>query len=67
VDPAVVPVRVLLGEAQNQDSNGPDGARSAWAFLPRHPGVASAHEVAVPAQDRVRADQQTESVQGLAC
>ncbi|SMD24739.1 hypothetical protein SAMN05661093_08745 [Kibdelosporangium aridum] len=66
VDAAVAPVQVLVREAQNQHSNGSDGAGSARAFWSRRPGVVSAEEVAMPAQDRVWADQQTKPVQGVA-
>ncbi len=66
MDAPVAPVRVLLGQAQNQLSNGPDGAWSARAFRSRHSGVASPVQVSVPAQDRIRAHQQTEPVQDLA-
>jgi hypothetical protein len=42
VDAAVDLTGVLLGQAQDQDSNGPDGAWSARAFRARHSGVVSA-------------------------
>jgi hypothetical protein len=66
VDAAVAPVRVLLGQAQNQHANRPDAARLARAFRPGHRRVVSAEQVAVLAQDPIRAGQQTESAQDLA-
>src|SRR5688572_2807125 len=59
---AVAPARVLLRQAQDQDSHGSDGARLARAVRSGHAGVASAYKVAVPTQDGVRAYQQAESV-----
>jgi hypothetical protein len=53
----VAPARVLLGEAEDQDSYGSDGAWPVWAVWSGHLGVVSAYQVAVPAQDRVWAYQ----------
>ncbi len=65
MDATVTPTRVLLRQAQDQDSDGPDGAGPSRAFGSGHGGVSSAEQLAVPAQDRVWAHQQTKSVQGL--
>jgi hypothetical protein len=65
VDPAVAPARVLLRQAKDQDSDGLYGAGPSRTFRSGHRGVASAEQVAVPAQDGVRAHQQTEPAQGL--
>ncbi|MFD1046686.1 hypothetical protein ACFQ1S_14560 [Kibdelosporangium lantanae] len=56
VDAAITPARVLLRQAQDQDSHRPDGARPSRAFRSGHLGVVSPEQVAVPAQDGVRAD-----------
>src|SRR5882762_9352272 len=66
VDAAVAPVRVLLGQAQDQDSDGSYGAWSARGFRTGRAGVTPAERVAVPAQDRIRAHQQAKPAQGLA-
>jgi len=43
----------------------PYGARSCWVFRLGHGGVASADQVAVPAQDGVGAYREAEFVHGL--
>jgi hypothetical protein len=66
VDASVAPARILLCEVQDEHPHGVDGARPAGTFRSGHRSVASAEQVAVPAQDGVRAYHQSESVQFLA-
>ena len=59
VDALVPPVRVLAGEPQDESSGAAVGRWSAAAFRSGGSGVVAA-EVAVPAQDGVRGDDQVE-------
>jgi hypothetical protein len=62
VDPAVPPFGVLAGQPQDQGTDVAAGRRPA-AFAAHGPaGLAAADDVAVPAHDRVRGDQQPQPV-----
>jgi hypothetical protein len=58
LDPAVSPCGVLTGRPENQGLDVPAGGRSAGRAPLGSGGPAAARDVAVPAQDRVRGDQQ---------
>jgi hypothetical protein len=62
VDPAVAPAGVFAGQPQDQGPDVPAGGRSAGLAADRPGGPAAAGDVAVPAQDRVRGDQQPQPV-----
>jgi hypothetical protein len=56
-------VRILSVQAQDKRTNGADGPWSAWTFRPGSGGVVSSEEIAMPAQDGIRAKGQWEPVQ----
>jgi hypothetical protein len=59
--------RILPDQAQDQDT---DGAHGRWPSAPfgfRDVRVPLSHEVAVPAQDRVRPDEQAQPDRGRGC
>ena len=62
VDPAVSPAGVLAGQPEDQGPDVPAGGRSAGLATHGPGGPAAANDVAVPAQDRVRGDQQPQPV-----
>ena len=66
VDAAIAPGRVLLSQTQRQSPDGTEGARASMALVPGDGRVASAEQVAVPAQDGVRPYQQVQPAQCLA-
>ena len=66
VDSAVTPARVLPGQPQYQQADGADGARPAGAPGPGSGRVAARQQVPVPAQHRVRPDQQPEPAEHVA-
>ena len=66
VDAAIAPGRVLLSQTQHQSPDGTEGARASRALVPGDGRVASAEQVAVPAQDGVRPYQQVQQAQRLA-
>ncbi|MFE5586995.1 hypothetical protein [Kitasatospora sp. NPDC056531] len=55
-----------LYQAQDQDGDRSGGGRAARPLRPAEAGVALLHQVAVPAQDGVRVDQQSQATQDLA-
>jgi hypothetical protein len=61
VDAPLAPGAVLVGEPEHQDADGAHGARATWALGAGGSGVASAQQVAVPAQQRVGGDDELES------
>ena len=62
VHPAVAPAWVLPGHPADQGLDGPAGRRAAGRAAHGPRGPAAPDDVAVPAQDRVRGDQQPRSV-----
>ena len=66
VDAPVAPGRVLPCQAQHQQADGADGARSARAPGAGSGRVAARQEVPVPAQHRVRPHQQPEPAEHVA-
>ena len=62
VDPAVAPAGVLAGQPEDQGPDVPAGSRPAGLAAHGPGGPAAADDVAVPAQDRVRGDQQPQPV-----
>ena len=62
VDPAVSSVRVLAGQPEGQGPDVPASVRSAGLAANGPGGPAAANDVAVPAQDRVRGDQEPQPV-----
>jgi len=65
VDAAVAPARVLSRQAHNQQADGADGTRPARALWARSGRVAARQQVPVPAQHRVRPDQEPEPAEHL--
>jgi hypothetical protein len=61
VDPAVPPFRILAGQPEDWGLDVPAGRRPAGLAAVGPGGPAAAGDVAVPAQDRVRGDQQPQS------
>ncbi len=62
MDPAVSPFGVLAGQPEDQGLDVPAGRRPAALAAYGPGGPAAADDVAVPAQDGVRGDQQPQSV-----
>ena len=62
VDPAVAPFRVFACEPEGQGLDVPAGGRAAGLAAHGPGGPAAPDDVAVPAQDRVRGDQQPQAV-----
>ena len=60
VDPPVAPRGILAGQPQHQGLDAPVGRRTPRTLAPRAPGPAAAQQVAVPAQQRARRDDQPE-------
>jgi len=58
VDPAVSPSGILPGQPEDQGLDVPAGGRAAGPAALGSGGLAAADDVAVPAHDRVRGDQQ---------
>jgi len=63
-DPAVAPFGVLPGQPQDQSLDVPAGRRPAGLSVHGPRGPAAGGDVAVPAQDRVRGDQQPQPLGG---
>ncbi len=64
VDAPVAPGGVLLGEAEYEAADGSDCAGAARTPFAAETGMTAVHEVAVPAQDGVRGDDESEPAQG---
>jgi hypothetical protein len=62
VDPAVPPFGILAGQPKDQGPDVPAGRRAAGLAADGPGGPAAADDVAVPAQDRGRGDQQPQPV-----
>jgi len=62
VDPAVAPQRILAGQPEDQGPDVPAGGWPSGLAADGPGGPAAADDVAVPAQDRVRGDQQPQPV-----
>jgi hypothetical protein len=62
VDPAVAPAGVLAGQTEDQGPDVPAGGWPPGLAADGPGGPAAADDVAVPAQDRVRGDQQPQPV-----
>jgi hypothetical protein len=60
VDASVAPAGVLLGQAQDEGLDAVDGGRPARSFRPGSFGVVTSEQVAVPAPDGVRGDDQVQ-------
>ena len=66
VDATVAPAGVLSRQAQDKRTDGTAGRRPAGSFSARAGGVTAADEVAVPAQNGVRGDDQLQPSQSWA-
>jgi hypothetical protein len=62
VDPAIAPAGVLAGQPQDQGPDVPAGSWPAGLALLGPGGPSAADDVVMPAQDRVRGDQQSQPV-----
>nr|WP_259405193.1 hypothetical protein [Microbispora sp. H10830] len=66
VDPLITPAWILSDQAQNESADGADRGRAPTSLRPADTGMTPVHQIAVPAQDRIRADEEPQPAQDLA-